>query len=631
MRLGVIILMFAALAQAETPPPVPTPANAPLTLDRLFQSVRNKVSNWAGQPPGKASEEEAPSQFPEPDPIPAATTASGAASALSAITTLKPQSPVPVSVSKGAAQAAAGAVETKVVFDDKQPKKKSVEAGQYDRLGEGGARHQGPPTKNSGQRAKPVAFDKWYPLCLFFDGTGGDPNQITKDLTDMAAKCNVNLITYPVFVSGANGGVGTLKQNAKSKCNATDGFGRFGVNRGSVILVTGNPSTRLSLCNAPGANPKDIPACGEMGWDVGDSLESRMRNTGRWAGKADGMAFGVAGGSSADVAAALGQTELGLPPGTGAGNGTGEDFEGYASAGSNPQPGWSDVGCEKMRESAFDNDGRWKYLEDREYYALPPKTGKFYDLGGGKPLFNKPNPAPPGGAVAGKSGGGGAGAGAGDPSGLAASAARTAGGSRAPAASNPDIGATAMLGNGGGHKQEAKSAGTSGGFGPPAPIESGRRELEDGSTVRNRLLVTDSPGGSEGDGGGSRSGARPRAEDDSRDTGSTIVFEDGTRRPASVQAGSYGTEGGTQVGGQLLSAGGASALPSQVTGDLPADGENQGGPEKEDGSKSNKRDTVAARAGAAIESVLNGDYFKKIFKQRDGESEGSTRHPRTIQ
>lgn len=366
---------------------------------------------------------------------------------------------------------------------------------------------------------------------------------------------------------------------------------------------------------------------------MGESLEGRLSNTGRWGGKADGMAFGVSNGtSSASVAAVLGQTQLGLPPGAGAGNGTGEDIEGYASAGSNPEPGWSDYGCGKMRETAFDNDGKWKYLENRDFYAVPPKTGKLYDLNGAKPLFNKPKPAPAAGATAGNGGGGGGGGGDGGAAGgtpiarSSSSAAATGGGGGV---------AEAIAASGAGHKQEKKSAGVEGGS--SASSDSSRRELEDGSSVRNRLVVTDGPsGGGEGSSGseeslGSVSG-RPRAEADGRDIGSSVVFDDGARRPGSVEAGAYGP-GGTQVGGALLSAGGASALQSQLTGDLPKDGDQPADEEKEDESRSKKRPTeVERKPASAWDSVMNGDYFKKIFRAQEGSAGGDGgRRPRVVQ
>ena len=296
-----------------------------------------------------------------------------------------------------------------------------------------------------------------------------------------------------------------------------------------------------------------------------------------------------------------------------------------------------------MRETAFDNDGRWKYLADRKFYAVPPKNGKLYDLAGGKPLFNKPKPAPPGGAAAGGGGAGGGGGGAGTPAASSASAGSSASSSFSSAPPPGTGEATSSVA--GGHKQanKATSSGavqsdTSGGGGAVAD----RRELEDGSTVRNRLLVTDGPAGGQSE-AASAEGSRPRAEAEGggRNTAS-VYYDDGAKNPTSVGATSYDTGGGRiQGGGQLLSAGGAAAVKSQIDGELPADGEGKPGEEKDDDSKSKKRPTDASAkeasaerkpASSAFDLVFSGDFFKKVFKQRDDSSgDGGDRRPRVVQ
>lgn len=271
MRTWVHLIVFLAFglalgAQAETPSPVPEPGSvqaAPRPFERLFQSL-GKLSTFVTGEPAPSPDPAAPSPAPVADAAPTPDPSKPNPNPLTSILSLKPETPVSTAVAGGGA-AQAGVPPVKVEFDDSQKKKRTVEAGQYDRNSEGGAPgHKGPASKVTGARGKPVAFDKWYPVCLFFDAVG-NANQITKDLTDMAAKCGVNLITYPVFVTGVSAAVGALKAAAKSKCNATDGFGRFGVNRGSVVLVTGNTNLPRQLCNAPGASAADIPHCGEMG------------------------------------------------------------------------------------------------------------------------------------------------------------------------------------------------------------------------------------------------------------------------------------------------------------------------------------------------------------------------------
>ncbi len=589
MRVWVQILFFlSATAMASGR----VPAASSISVERLVQWVRDKSYNSldeaaANTPAAKAKPAAALASSP---PLPSApkvpTTALGIGS-----------------TTNGAA-AQPGMAELKTEYDDTQARKQNVEAGQYDRNSEGGASHKGVETKVTGSRGKAKPFKKWYPLCLFFDPSVKNANQITKGLTDMAAKCSVNLITYPVFISNSGGNIATLMSKAKEKCNATDGFGQLGINRASAVLVTGDTKLPLQMCNASGASAKDISHCGQMGWNVGDSLEGRLSPTGRWGGFASGMAFGVVAAKTVEgVAAVLGQTILGLPPGYGAGNGTGQDDEGYASAGSSPEPGWSKYGCDKFQETAFDNkNNRWKYLEDQKFYAVRSPMGKLYDLLGGKALFNKPKAPPPPGAQASSSKtNGGADPATGTSSGGATPIVR----STSPAVATFSQPTPASSGNsfsGAGHKQEKKGADTGGGGGNPD-----RRQLADGSKVRNSLLVTESSEETGSSSGTSRQ--RPLAEAGVEGTSKTVYYDDNQKRPSATAGGAAGT---TQIAG-------AAALPSQLSEELPTEGE---------AKARGDRQPASVRP---IDSSWVMDSLNKILNIRRPAGPQRERHPRVVQ
>jgi len=223
-------------------------------------------------------------------------------------------------------------------------------------------------------------FDKWWPMCVFDGSGGGNVNSAVTEMVKMAAKCKVNLDVRPYSIppgTGA-GNVKKLTDDARAKCNLTDGFGKMGVNRGSVLIL-GSAATAQQMCNAMGAGERSF--CGELSFDRGKAQEFKMRNTGYYGGAAPAgqPAVSVVGGNAINArdmsAVALGQGMMGLPQGFGAGNGVGGDLEGQAAGGSNVDSGWSDLGCQKMRAAAFDNRYRgMKYKSDfTEWY---PTTGK---------------------------------------------------------------------------------------------------------------------------------------------------------------------------------------------------------------------------------------------------------------
>lgn len=289
--------------------------------------------------------------------------------------------------------------------------------------GNGGGDHQNPPGGGGGGgngSAAPVAYNHAFPVCVFMDESVGNGNQVVKGMVDQAADCEVNLVTFPIYVSNnyPNDPEG-LKNTLRQKCNAVTGLGRMGMNRASVVMLTGNATLPKQMCGNPNGNSADIPYCAEMGFDPGAGLAERLPFTGRWGGIAGPGTTAVAvvgpnGHNPRDVsAAALGQAMMSLPPGSDAGNGVGGFEEGNAGSGAvaaNAPEGWTNQGCERMRATAFPNaNGRWKYKEDQRIYVVKGRSARLYDLNADRALFRDPNATPAGldGGAGGNAGGGG--------------------------------------------------------------------------------------------------------------------------------------------------------------------------------------------------------------------------------
>jgi hypothetical protein len=136
--------------------------------------------------------------------------------------------------SKGGASAAGG---RSFKYDEGAPKGQGSGSGSAGGGGgdAGGGSTSGgggitPQETNSGggKQAKAVAFPKWFPACVFMDGSVRNGNQVVKGLVDMAAQCGVNLVVFPFYSKNMPGDAGGLKEAARKKCNAQDGFRQFG-------------------------------------------------------------------------------------------------------------------------------------------------------------------------------------------------------------------------------------------------------------------------------------------------------------------------------------------------------------------------------------------------------------------
>ena len=443
--------------------------------------------------------------------------------------------------------------------------------------GGGGTTSQG--SGGEGPKKPIVAFPKWYPMCVFMDNSVRNGNEVVKGLVDMAAKCQVNLVVFPFYSKNMPGDGNGVKDAARDKCNAEDGFRQSGVNRATSLVLTGNRSLPATICQAPSGADSNI--CGEMGWDPGEGVEQRMRSTGRWSGAAPPgkAAVGVvAPGPSgffniADVAAVTGQTFLNRPPGYAGGNGVGDANEGQSAGGVGAKQGWSDSGCDAMRQASFANDGRWKYSADQKDYVVKGDDEKrFLDLKSDKTVFSKPRPAGKankGDADGGKGGGG--------------SGSEVAGSSR---------------GDGGG-----RSGGSSGG--------GGRGGTSNGSSPF--AFRKNSEGGSASGGGGRTTSASDSVYSAATGGPDSTPNSSGLAEVAPIQpddpAGAPGVPGVIALNGQKSGAGA---------------GQNTGYDEaaKRTGSALGGAATffgggTVAKSAEKKESSLDGDFFKKLFQSDD--------------
>ncbi|MBI3294700.1 MAG: hypothetical protein HYZ71_08210 [Deltaproteobacteria bacterium] len=328
--------------------------------------------------------------------------------------------------------------------------------------------HRNPPGQaGSGPMGIPQRFDRMWPICIFIDPSVPNGNQIVKEMSDMAAHCQVNLVSFPFYIKpNYPKDPDSLNKAAKHSCNAIQGMNGLGIARASVVTLVNNPSIPRRMCNSEGMQESN--SCGEVGYKVNPGQKARMQATGTWGGEAQpgesaAAIIGPGGFNAATVAGrAQGQAQMAMPWGYGAGNGTGGFSEGYAGAGSDPEKGWSAEGCNQMKKSAFPNTGNFKWLPTQKNYVALGKT--LWDITGNKTVFNTPQPG--GGGIA-NSAGTNAGTGSGSAAGKAAfTPGFMDGGYNMPAIpppTTPSVLPEAIVANDG-HKQPSSTSSSS----PPA-------------------------------------------------------------------------------------------------------------------------------------------------------------------
>lgn len=476
----------------------------------------------------------------------------------------------------GAGAGSGGAATGGITYDDSQKKKgESADYGGGDKGGGDGVLENGPTPKV-------VAFQKWFPMCIFVE-QGANGNAIVKGLVDAAADCKVNLVAFPFYINSNLPGDGQAAAKAAARsCNAVDGLRKYGATRASSLIVTKNKNLPASMCKSPAF--KDKVGCSQLGWEPTPGQLFRQRGTGEDGGVATRGQTSVAMISTPNVEQAvkygLGMAMMSRPPGTGAGYGVGDPDEGWASAGSTPERKWSASGCAAMRQAAFPNNGQWRYNPEQDKYLVDAGgANRLLDVVGGPQLFRPPKPP--------EKGGGGDGAGKGDGGGgQGTQVAGGGGGGGADAGGGGGAAVGDVATPGGGHKKPPGGGGGGGGGGSsagapvassngvrgslrdqtggsaygPQPVAGGEGASAGGGTVAGALA---SGAGTGSNSGGPANSARIRYDDNARRGGSTTPLSPigGASNAPTALLGSAANSGGTGGG---ASAGAADAFAATV-------------------------------------------------------------------
>ncbi len=325
---------------------------------------------------------------------------------------------------KGAANTGGGgnppAATQKTEFDDSASKNRSG------RPISGG---NGPGAGNPQAKAYP----QWYPMCLFIDPQAANQaqaNATIKGMTAAMAKCEVNLVVFPVTVApGSYPNVATASDQVNSMqssaCNIAGNVDN--AERASTSICVNNTQMADHMCqiyktdaNGNRVLDTDTAGCAQLNSSGAEKkkydeeiakLEKKAKGSPPDAAaqkrlddiKAHNQGSGAGGGSSPiapsieDLGActnsvvsheAIGHSMFGHPNGKGDGFGIGFEEGGDGD-------GWTDEGCLAIRRNAFTNDGKWKYEPAREtYYVEPKDPSAWWQLDSGRQLFNKPNNPP---------------------------------------------------------------------------------------------------------------------------------------------------------------------------------------------------------------------------------------------
>lgn len=287
--------------------------------------------------------------------------------------------------------------------------------------------------------ANGTAFPKMYAMCMFFDesfGTAG-PNQVVKGMVDAAARCDVNLVVYPIKVAsgsypratGVDSGESEMvNELQKASCNIK---GRLNISSGistSICVDDDKMSDQMCQQTKPGPNNTKIldtatAGCAQVQSRVPElaniEAEFRGEQTGtkeeidkKWEdflkeAKKHSPSFGDNAGNdiapsiedregcTASIAnhEAIGHSMFGHPNGKGDGNGIGVKGD---NGDDGQAPYWTPSGCAAMFRNAIDNPGgKFKYDPNRTTYY----TGLGRPLPLGEPIFKEIAGIPPGGPV----------------------------------------------------------------------------------------------------------------------------------------------------------------------------------------------------------------------------------------
>jgi hypothetical protein len=276
-----------------------------------------------------------------------------------------------------------------------------------------------------GQKAPPP-HDLFYPICLFVEeGASPSIKELRNSLIEEAEKCQVTLIVQSLPVGNLPPHSNQLAMAAERYCDADQRFGRMvgpnGLFRASVAVVTKRQGAAAEFCNISAAQAAAEPSgyfggCGQYGKEP--KFKNNLEYTFGYAAKLDDRKATVAIVDSgkrtfADLQRTLmGVGMMGLPPGSGAGNGLGLPDEAAPLTAQYPNSlAWTNApnggGCEQMRRAALPNPKRLRasyQLADtpalkgvdiqrlRSSPSVPPKSTAGTLGGKGDPAPNNSTP-----------------------------------------------------------------------------------------------------------------------------------------------------------------------------------------------------------------------------------------------
>lgn len=493
----------------------------------------------------------------------------------------------------------------KIGFDDNAAKNNG--GGDYGKRKDGEEGGSAPPAQ---KKANPVAFSRWFPVCVFIDPAVGNGNAMVKGMVDMAAACGVNLVVFPFYIKNMPGNGNQAVAQARQSCNAIQGLGKsMGVNRVATSLVTRNAGLAREMCGG------DEPSCEEVSFEVGWEQRMRAANTGRGYNVSPTAASIVGENNPEALASSVFRSITGLPRGNGAGLSLGTNDEGAATSDAPQGRGLNDFGCSELRKSTFPNDGRWKWNPDQDKYIVKGDENRMFELG--RQVFRPPNDAPAGGQGQGMAKTTGKGAEGRSEGGGAAVASSGGEGGRSGGGSGGGAGGGGSAGPGAGHKDKGgrnggiksvgnlygsgSSDGGGGGSSPSAVAAALAKEAEgSGGGVGNAM------GDAQVVGLGAKGTAGPGGKGD---RGKSLGFDDSVKKgglgPIDYKAlaakGDAAGAGGAGAPGANGAAGAAASAAAGGDGTQPII---LSGPGTNAGSVSQQ-----VREGS---SALDDDFFKRV-------------------
>lgn len=517
-----------------------------------------------------------------------------------------------------------------LVFDDNAAKGEQPKDGVGDRGGKppGGGDNRPPGDK-------PIVFDLYWPMCIFFDPSvsDGQANEIVKGTIDKAGACGVNLNVVPITIKGnyPKGNPDQFNAMQQASCNMQS----IGVQSASTLLVNPDPEAAAKMCDV-----KETLPGGGIKWDLGVAGCAQLRGGGginkRQMDSMRGSSFGGMGGAdgifpsvivpigwNSGVASheAIGHSQMGWPnkedetqtdaglgigsPSTKGGGASNLIFEQdifsamleeisrpevSAAEGSFEGSGWTGAGCAQMRARALPNKHRFGWSPKQAVYTIVDKDPqRQWQLG--NPLWG---PIPPGGPPA--------------PPPLIVNTERP---------QPPEQDKTKLVMNDEGPKISA----------PPPPADDGRHRKrkakngEGGQEIDRLLTSLRNKKGAEAPDDKMTREKPPEMKGDGR-SGSNLVFDDSAKKGGDQPSGDASTSisSGTDIGGGMSGGSDGGSSGSLTFDESAAKGSASGSSGSSGGSSSGDGESGAPGGAGRKPASLTGDFFEKNLSKNSAKS-----------